>query len=247
MIWRKTKFLFAAATVAVTASSGLAATQGQVSLSHDIDTNHPEAYRDGIITVSGGGHEGVDAYGGAYTFELSNRSGLGDHLPGWGFCIDLTQEVGSGEFDVVALETVLDADKTDALRELWGRNFRSQWLDGGFGRELEAFSAAVWEIVHETERSPEADGYNADYGAVWDVTRGSGFHATRLDGAGLANDWLAGLTRSPEAFAGNLRVLANDDLQDLLVMVPTPAAAWLGMAGLMALGGARQLRRRREA
>lgn len=111
------------------------------------------------------------------------------------------------------------------LQELWGRYYGIASTDP---QKAEAFSAAVWETVFETD-------------AARDVTVGTGFRCTQLATgmASLANSWLA--TLDGTGHKADLRALTSGGYQDFLVEVPEPATA-----GLVLVGSLVQLSLRRK-
>jgi hypothetical protein len=121
--------------------------------------------------------------------------------------------------------------KADYIRELWGRNFDPNWITGPTNkneREMaEAFGASVWEIIYESD-------------STWNVTSGTGFHATGIERAATANLWLSQLNGDTAHFAKNLYAISAPAGQDYLVQVPEPATICL--LGLSALS---LIRRRR--
>lgn len=85
----------------------------------------------------------------------------GVDLPDWtvrGYCIDLYDLIGNGEFDVVATATAPldDGDPTkmgDDKALLLGKLFAYKYEEVGTGNLNAAFQVAVWEIVYEDSGS----------------------------------------------------------------------------------------------
>ena len=201
----------------------------------------------GTITVWGGGHSGLNGYGGVYMLDKTADTGQGDlwsnGLIG-GFCIELHQWASTDtlKYDVVGLEEVnnsfmggvLGTAKADYLAELWGRFYNPAWADGGpYSSEekskAEAFAAAVWEIVYE-----DMPGSPLNWDVTADGSSGShGFYAENVD-AVTANSWLHALNGlGPKA---ELRAFVNAGKQDFIVQVPEPATVCLlGLGGLIFL------------
>ena len=208
-----------------------------------------------IITLWGGGQDGVDMYAGVYMLEKTGGTGEGkiwSNGPIGGICTDLSELAPETTltYDVITLEDgpvptsflggPMGAVKADYIRELWGRFYDPSWVGSGtFSSQQNelagAFGAAVWEIVYE-------DLPACPHG--WDVTvDGSvcerGFRSEYGD-ADTANSWLHTLDGTgPKA---DLRVFASNGGQDFIVQVPEPATvALLGLGGVLSL-----LRRKRS-
>ena len=182
--------------------------------------NHNNGLSD-IGTVWGGGLSGVTGYTGVYSWTITDSTGLGAVVPNWGFCIELTQEPYNGWQNVIPLDeaslpaaygTPVGNTKADYIRELWGRDFNPAWTTGADRQMAEAFGAAIWEIIYETD-------------PVWDVTSGTGFHATGIEQAATANLWLSQLDGDPAYFAKNLVATSSPYGQDYLVQIPEPVTA----------------------
>lgn len=180
-------------------------------------TGYDFSYTD-QATITGGSLSGFAGYTGVYQWTITTTTGLGDDVPGWGFCTELVYGVLVGLHTVETLEDTPNYTpaKADAVRELWGRYFDTAWATGSSKEYAEAFNACIWEIVYETD--------------AWDVTSGSGFYATGIQQAATANTWLASLDGTGPK-ATNLYVL--HDGQDFIVQVPEPATmVLLGLSSL---------------
>jgi hypothetical protein len=236
------KAAFVASVICMTlVTRGLAAVTGYVDLSP------PTAITDGTISIAG--VRTVTGYGGVYTWSTSNASGEGAMVPGYGFCIDLSQNAAgtTTTYEVRPLEEAprpwqseggplynpMGTAKADYIRKLWGSYFDKNWLADQtltHRQEAEAFAACIWEIVYET----------GDPSSGWDVSSGANFRVT--DGmttaqVNLANGWLWSLDNpSGIVVASGLRGLTNPDVQDYVTQIPSPGAILLGGIGVGLVG-----------
>jgi hypothetical protein len=208
--------------------------------------NHNNGLSD-IGQLFGGGLSGGTYYTGVYSWTNAGGTGSGTLVPDWGFCIELTQGPYTGWQDVIPLNeaplpaqfgTPMQTTKADYIRELWGRYFDPNWVTNPTtaNKQLaEAFGAAVWEIVYETD-------------PAWDVNTGTGFHATGIEQAATANTWLGGLNGDEEYFDLNLVATSTLYGQDYLVRLPTPLPSMPEPATICLLGlGVLALLRKRKA
>ena len=200
--------------------------------------NHNNALSD-IGTVWGGGLSGLTGYTGVYSWTNAGGTGLGAMVPNWGFCIELIQGPYNGWQDVVPLNEASDSTpmgttKANYIRELWGRDFDPAWTTGANRQLAEAFGAALWEIIYETD-------------PVWDVTSGTGFHATGIEQAATANLWLSQLDGDPAYFATNLVATSSPYGQDYLIQSPGSVIIPEPMTVIMLSLGALSMLRRRKA
>jgi hypothetical protein len=201
--------------------------------------NHNNDLSD-IGTVWGGGLSGLTGYTGVYSWTNAGGTGLGTEVPNWGFCIELIQGPYNGWQNVVPLNEASDSTpmgttKANYIRELWGRDFDPTWTTGANRQMAEAFGAALWEIIYETDINPLTGKVN------WDVTSGTGFHATGIEQAATANLWLSQLNGDTAYFANNLVATSSLYGQDYLIQIPEP------MTVIMMGFGALSVMRRRKA
>ena len=184
----------------------------------------------------GGGLSGGTYYTGVYSWtNAGSDTPLAADVPNWGFCIELTQGPYSGWQNLVTLEDApLPAqygtpmeDKANSIRELWGRFFNTIGSDR---KMAEAFGACLWEIIYETDKTTGG-------APIWDVTSGTGFHATGIDDSATANSWLSQLDGNTAYFANNLYATSYSDGQDFLAQVPEPATICMLALGAMVFAG----------
>ena len=204
--------------------------------------NHNNGLSD-IGTVWGGGLSGLTGYTGVYSWTNAGGTGLGTAVPDWGFCIELTQEPYNGWQDVLPLNeaslpaaygTPVGTTKANYIRELWGRDFNPAWTTGADRQMAEAFGVALWEIIYETD-------------PVWDVTSGTGFHATGIEQAATANLWLSQLDGDKAYFANNLAATSSPYGQDYLIQIPKSMLIPEPVTAIMLSLGALSIMKRRKA
>ena len=177
--------------------------------------------------ITGAGLTNYRTSTGIYSFNTSNPTGAGIGLVDYGFCIDLHQVVGSNKtYNVQDLQDspapAMGDIKADYIRELWGRYFDEAWLEGGLENQRmgEAFGVAIWEIINETDKE-------------WDVTSGSGFYATGVEKADIANDWLASLNGDTSMFNNSVVALGSDCKQDFATVPEPTTLCILGLGSML--------------
>jgi len=193
--------------------------------------NHNNNLSD-VGTLYGDGYPGgITALTGVYSWTNEGGTDLGTQVPNWGFCIELPQGPYNGWVDVLSLQDAplpplygspMGITKANAIRELWGRDFDTSWATGANRQMAEAFSAAIWEIVYETD-------------STWNVNSGAGFHVgSDVEQAATANTWLGQLNGDTNHFANNLVAISTTNGQDYVVQVPEPTTvALLGLGSLL--------------
>ncbi len=222
-----------------------------------VDITHSGFGASDVVTVWGGGQDGVDVYGGVYMFNKTDGYYDGKIWPNGPigtFCTELSEAAPETTltYDVIALEQgpqptsflagPMGAKKATYIRELWGRFYDSSWASGGSyslqqNIKAAAFATAIWEIVYE-----DLPTSTLGFDVTVDSTSGSlGFRVEGLtDLTDIANVMLHSLDGTgPMA---DLRVFSYDGAQDYIAEVPEPATIIiLGIGGTLGL-----LRRKRS-
>lgn len=229
-----TAFALFVITVTFIVTSAIAITAPYVDLENQHNISN-------IGTIYGNGYpNGITGKTGVYSWTKAGYSsnGMGSQIPSWGFCIEMPQSVVNGPMNMTSLDQEyyyssglwMGSAKANYIRELWGRDFDPAWITGADAQMAEAFSAAIFEIIYETDSS-------------WDVTSGTGFYCTGLEesATNTANTWLSQLNGDTAYFANNLYAVSRYDGQDYVVQTPEPATL-----SLLAVGAAALLRRRKS-
>lgn len=246
----KTSIIFCAAAVLVLPAIAEATTLDTV------DISMTGFYASDIMHIWAGGYEGASIRAGVTMLEKTD-SAYGGHL--WpngtlsGFCIELTELPSNDEltYNVLMPEngpqptTFLGESmgyaKAHYVQELWGRYYDSSWgsstaFTDTQNRLAAAFSAALWEIIHE-----DLPGSQFGWDVTIDGTEGDRGFRTDYEYASLANVMLYSLDGTGPL--ADLRVFSYDGAQDYLVMVPEPATmTLLGFGSMLALLRRRKLR-----
>ena len=152
------------------------------------------------------------------------------------FCTELTEYVATNTspFDSAALEDApesgpMGAAAAQAVKDIYAQANGRQFATSGTvdNKDLAAaFQIAIWEVVTDYDGTA----------ASLDVTAGD-LKVTKMDGSDLSAgvaDYLAELFGAVgmNADGDGIFAVVNDCYQDQIVMVPLPAAALLGAAGL---------------
>lgn len=222
-----------------------------------VDIVHSSFGASDVVTVWGGGQDGVDVYGGVYMLNKTDGYYDGKIWPNGpisAFCTELSEAAPETTltYDVIALEQgpqptsflagPMGTKKANYIRELWGRFYDSSWSGSGSyswqqNIKAAAFATAIWEIVYEDLPTSSlgwdvtVDGTPCSLGfrveGVTDLTDISNVMLHSLDGTGPMAD---------------LRVFSYEGAQDYIAEVPEPATIIiLGIGGTLGL-----LRRKRS-
>lgn len=229
----------------------------------------------GNVTVASIGGA-FNTFAGAFRHEFAGpATGLGSALVGQTlqtYCIEL--EPVNNQFQPCEIEDVADAPNDapgnpnfngpyGALREarvhaVIGAAFLAGWIDSRMQLTASAQQAGrgaaiqllVWESLFEPGSAAAPSGWNLGAG---NFVVNSGFST----GLGLANGLIASVNTlfSANYVFGGLRAVTgatnaqggHTNIQDQLVVVPLPPAAWAGLGTLSAVFGLSYIRRRRLA
>lgn len=139
-----------------------------------------------------------------------------------------------GPVPTTLLGGTMGLTKAKYLQELWGRYFDPSWVGSGSftyeqNTKAAAFSAAIWEIVHE-DLPINSSGWDVKV----DGTAGDLGFRCEYFGADLANYMLHTLDGTgPRA---DLRVFSYNGQQDYIAAVPEPTTiVLLGFGGVLSL------------
>ncbi len=136
------------------------------------------------------------------------------------YCVELTQSVGNNDTYSVELLTATG----NYLAAAW---IMDNYAGSGNATQNAAVQISIWETVYD------GVGGSLDNGTV-QLTSSSAQVRT------LAEQYISELTTASLTGLERYMVAANDIKQDLLVVVPIPAAVWLFASGLLGLVGFRK-------
>ena len=202
-------------------------------------------------------HEGANAprdlFAGELYHTISNGVGAdaylnGDHIT---FCSDLLEAVSGGTDQYIVSEvedmpltaggaTPMGAVKADAIRSLYSASLLTLQAGGLSNAYAAAFQMTIWEIIADydgTEASLDIAGGDTSFIAPNGHSLSSNVLSAFND---LKADLLVAMGGGGSAF-DDLVGLANEGVQDQLVVVPAP-----GALALLSVGGLVATRRRRS-
>jgi len=158
-------------------------------------------------------------------FHLTGTPGLGEFVA---FCVELTQRLQNPQ-DYNINPNLFSASKAADISKLFGSALMGGKMETVFDTAAEAagFQIALWEVVYETGSS-----YDMASGSfkAWGFDNNAALSAAVND---KAKDYLDGMANAPMPV---LLFLENDDYQDLVTVVPLPAAGFLLAFGVAGLG-----------
>jgi hypothetical protein len=189
-----------------------------------------------VRTVIGG--NGMNVFAGQLNHQFSQGTGVAAGLTGTliTFCTDLTEYVSSGgsTYTVAPISSLpqtngwpaMGAVRAQGVYNIYAAAAGQQY--GSSDDFAAAFQVALWELVYDFDGT--AGSLNLAAGNL---------KVTKTDGSNLSsgvmtnvNALFAAAFGAPVVQAG-LMGLTNDGCQDQIVqVVPLPAAAWIGLAGL---------------
>ncbi len=138
-----------------------------------------------------------------------------------GYCVELTQGVGSGDTYPVDLLTATD----NYLGAAW---IMDNYAGSGNVIQNAAVQVAIWETVYD------GIGGSLKNGLFQMSFSGNDHHVYNL-----AKQYIRELKSASLTGLDGYMIAANPSKQDLLVAVPLPAAVWLFASGLFGLIGFR--------
>jgi len=158
-------------------------------------------------------------------FHLTGTPGLGEFVA---FCVELSQSLNNPQ-DYNVSPNLFSASKLTDISKLFGAALMGDTMKNVFDTAAEAagFQIALWEVVYETGSS--YDMANGSFKA-WGAGNSAGVNAG-VDAK--AQEYLNGMASAPTP---GLLLLQNDKYQDLVTVVPLPAAGFLLAFGVAGLG-----------
>lgn len=205
-----------------------------------MEFDHTGAGRNVRMTVGG---TSFNCFAGQLVHNFSNGSGAAAGLSGnhTTFCADLMQSVTSSgaTYAVAGIQSLssaqgMGAAKSQAIYDMYAFANGSQM--GADADMAAAFQLAIWEVIYD---------YNAGDSSSLNLASGT-LKAKNTNGSSLSGSILAKAAALFSAIGSNsaqdgLMGFSNGSYQDQIVqIVPVPAAALIGLAGLGLAGYARR-------
>ncbi|MEM1330278.1 MAG: hypothetical protein AAGG07_06940 [Planctomycetota bacterium] len=162
------------------------------------------------------------------------------------FCVDAEQSTARGtpvtyeSEDLANVPTpgaAMGSARADAVRGMiaYKDSLSGTGLASTENQFALAFQLALWEVIYDYDTSVMGGNLDLDAGDFSATrTTGSSWSGAVLD---QFNDFLANIGFMPRSGAIALR---SDTNQDLVVVIPTPAAAGMGLVGLAGLASRRR-------
>lgn len=194
------------------------------------------------VNVSGPGFSGA-VFAGQLMHALTDGTGPAAAWTGTQatFCVELAEHVTTTAlaYDVKDVADVpgnpgpMGSDRAEAVSVLYDLAAKSQF--GTDNTKAAAFQVALWELVFDFEVG-DSGSISLDGGA-FTLNNAAAVKAQ-------AEVWLGQIAGNFGTGSTRLVGLHHDGKQDQVLMVPLPAPVAMGLAGLLAVAGARRLRSR---